>query len=263
MLGKEIITENKKRKIVLSPHFDDFAISLGGTALIWNDKKRDVEDWVVFSKSNYLPNDESGKKNNLQNPVKYISSVRYKEELRAAKKLGAHKVKLLGGKEVPVRETVSTLKFHKHGFPYGFDKERDESTLKEIKEKIEYIFWEDVQIYIPLAIQDHTDHLITRRAASTFLLKKKRRSQIFFYEDIPYAIQASKEEKKMTEAFIESYGLIPVNIPIDIEKKVEIFNCYTSQNPERYKVNTSRRAWEIGKSEPCERLYYMPEYDNE
>jgi hypothetical protein len=47
------LLDKKKKKIVLSPHYDDFILSLGGIALRWAKAKCDVEDWIIFSKCTF------------------------------------------------------------------------------------------------------------------------------------------------------------------------------------------------------------------
>ena len=84
---------NKKiKKIILSPHYDDFVLSLGGLAVELAKKKCRIEDWVIFSNSNHIARDYEGNKDISKERIKTVSNIRFKEELLAAKEIGNVKI---------------------------------------------------------------------------------------------------------------------------------------------------------------------------
>ncbi len=246
---------NKKKKIILSPHYDDFILSLGGIALKWGGMKRMIEDWIIFSNSNYLVNDCDGNKDISKSRIEVVSSIRLKEEQNAAKRIGGVKIKLLHQNEASIRGHGE--KEHPHGFPYGFEKEKDEKAMKNIRKLLRPLFSKDVQIFIPLAIQEHVDHFIVRQVV-TEMLHFNKKCQIFFYEDLPYAAYATKKEWKNVNNFIKKNNLLPITIPINLNLKLGILDFYNSQTDKYYYEGVREYANEIkDKRGPCEKVYFL------
>lgn len=249
---------NNKKKIVISPHYDDLVLSLGGVSLRWKDKKCVFEDWVVFSKSNYLPGDFLGNKDMSKTRIDFISSKRLKEERAAIKAINVSKINLLEQSEALIRIGVDSIEEHKEGFPFGINEKEDKNAVKEIKSKLKKIFLEDVQIFVPLAAQEHTDHLIVRKAVEEIMEEEEKiTAQIFFYEDIPYIFNASLKEQQKLEKFIKKHRLTPLTVSINIDKKIDLFDFYKSQAIERYRESARRHAMNIGEKNPCEKVYYL------
>ena len=247
---------NKKiNKIILSPHYDDFALSLGGLALELAKKKCRIEDWIIFSNSNHIARDYKGNKDISKERIKTVSDARLKEELHVAKEIGNVKIKLCKLNEALIR---GHWKEHPQGFPYGFDEGKDGSEMDKIRKMLKSLLSKDVQIFAPLAIQEHIDHFIVRQAIQDLLDDKNRKCQIFFYEDLPYAAYATENEWKSINNFIMTNNLFPIIISIDLSLKLKLLNFYKSQTYEHYYEDVQKHANEIkNKRMPCERIYLL------
>jgi LmbE family N-acetylglucosaminyl deacetylase len=249
---------NKKKKIVLSPHCDDFILSLGGTALKWGERKCLIEEWIIFSNSNYLVNDHDGNKDISKMRVKVVSSIRLKEEQNATKQTGNVNLRLLHQDEALIRG--HKMKEHPRGFPHGFDKGKDEKVMKNIHKLLRPLFSKDVQIFVPLAIQEHSDHSIIKEVVANIIhnSKEKIKAQIFFYEDLPYAAYATKKEWKKVDNFIKRNKLLTLIIPISLNLKLGLLDFYNSQTDRSYYKGIINPATGLkNKKIPCERLYFL------
>jgi len=246
---------NKKKKIILSPHYDDFTLSLGGIALEWGKKGCLIEDWIIFSNSNYLVNDHIGNKDISENRINVVSSIRLKEEQNAIKRIGNVKLKLLHQDEALIRGHDE--KEHPDGFPYGFDKRKDEAVIKNICKLLWPLLSKDIQIFVPFAIQEHIDHFIVRQIIAA-KMRSNKRCQIFFYEDLPYAAYATKKEWKNVSNFVKKNNLLPIIIPINLKLKTELLDFYNSQTNKYCYKGTKKRANEIkGGKIFCEKIYFL------
>lgn len=245
---------NKKiKKIVLSPHYDDFVLSLGGLILELAKKKCRIEDWIIFSNSNHIARDYEGNKDVSRQRIKTVSNTRFKEELRAAKEIGNVKIKLCKLNEALIR---GHWKEHPHGFPYGFEEIKDRLEMEKTRKMLKSLLSKNVQIFVPLAIQEHIDHFIVRQAIQDLIDHKNRTCQIFFYEDLPYAAHATEKEWKNINNFIRTNNLFPIIIPIDLSLKLKLLDFYESQTYEHYYEDVRKHANGIkNKRMPCERIY--------
>ncbi|MBK9712203.1 MAG: PIG-L family deacetylase [Kouleothrix sp.] len=84
------------------------------------------------------------------------------------------------------------------------------------------------QIYAPLGVGSHVDHLITHAAAHSLLGDELR-----FYEDLPYAIRPGALEQR--QATIDD-ALVPSTLAIDaaLPAKIEAIAAYASQLDELF-----------------------------
>lgn len=253
---KELLST--KKKIVISPHYDDLILSLGGLVSKWSKINCQIEEWIVFSNSNYLVNDNKGNKDISKERIKVVSSIRLKEELRATKNIKNIKLKLCHQDEALIRN--HNEKEHKRGFPHGFDEKKDKKVLENLRKLLLPLFSKDVQIFVPLAIQEHIDHFIIRKAAIS-ILNSNKKAQVFFYEDLPYVAYTSKGEWKHIKTFIIQHKLLPIIVPIDLNFKLKLLDYYNSQTDKYYYEGVSKRAKEIQKEQdkklPCEKIYLL------
>ncbi len=247
---------NDRKKIILSPHYDDFILSLGGTALKWSRRGRLIEDWVIFSNSNYLVDDHMGNKDISKNRIRVVSAIRLKEEQNAIKRIGNIKIKLLHQNEALIRKHDE--KEHPHRFPCGFNEQKDKETMKNIHKLLRPLFLKDVQIFAPLAIQEHIDHFIIRQVVAELIHSNKSKCQVFFYEDLPYAAYALKKEWENTNNFIRKNNLIPLTISINLNSKLRLLDFYNTQTDKYYYEGVAKRANEIKNTKTtCEKIYFV------
>ena len=254
--------DNTIKKIILSPHYDDFILSLGGLAFKLARKKCQIKDWIIFSNSNYLVDDYNGNKDTSRERIKVVSKIRFKEELHATERIGNIKIKLCDQNEALIRGHEERTK--EHDFPYGFNEKMDGAVADNISKLLVPLLQKKVQIFIPLAINKHVDHFIIREVVTNRLHnpKEKTKSQIFFYEDLPYAAFAAKKEWKEVNKFIIDNKLLPIVYPINSNFKLELLDFYNSQTKESYYEGVIKRAKKIQEQEnrkkSCEKIYLFP-----
>lgn len=84
-----------------------------------------------------------------------------------------------------------------------------------------------IQIFIPLGIGGHVDHLIVRKIVEKMALEYNFNDKIVYYEDMPYALFIKKD---VTITFKKKFSdnLIELTLQ-DFNKKIEAIHCYTSQ----------------------------------
>lgn len=199
--------------LLISPHFDDIAYSLGGFMLT----NRDLELEVVtcFSVSNYCPCLD-------YDHVEDISRIRFEEEKRYVAQLGCG-LTILGFKEALLRNyTLSTI------FSSAVD---DFALTSEIYRAIKKeIIRNDTKIvFCPMGIGKHIDHLIVKKAVLN-IVREDSRILLNFYEDLPYCgfLQQQEYEYLINK---KANVLKMAHTPKGswIYKKIELLRGYSSQ----------------------------------
>lgn len=251
---KDNILFNNKKKIVLSPHCDDFILSLGGIALRWSKSKVKLEDLIIFSNSNYLVNDDTGNSDISKSRIKIVSSIRLREEQSVMKRLGNIKIRPLKQDEALVRGHYIE-KQRGERFPRGFYEKKDKKATDNVYKLLAPLFSKNIQLFAPLAIQGHIDHLIIRETVLKIIQSKKIKAQVFFYEDLPYAAYATKKEWKEINNFIKQNKLIPIVTPVDIDSKLDLLDYYSSQLVKRDYAGVVKRAGKIKNTGNYEQVY--------
>jgi len=111
-------------------------------------------------------------------------------------------------------------------------------------------------VLLPLGLGGHVDHLILREACSGVAQNTVR----IYYEDLPYAARLSYDEIERVVRDFDS-GLRPhlFNIEAYLARKVENLRLYKSQVGEKEVEQVLRHANRLGANQiPCERLWYRP-----
>ena len=212
-LGPAGLGPLQKGTLVLSPHFDDAALSIGG-ALAARAFPDPVCIYTIFGISNYT----SGR---FHAGWRRVTNLRRCEDRRYAALVGAT-CAFAEFQEAGLRigSDFQSL-FRCRGNPYpskpaGFDR-----ALREIV--LEYRPW---LLVCPLGIGDHWDHLLVYRAVRKMRLSF--RLPVLFYEDLPYAEHLGP---RGVERAIASLGrrFHSITIPIDLDTKCAGLTCYASQ----------------------------------
>ncbi len=218
--------KNSKVNVILSPHCDDAAFSLGASLL--SGYLKDVKIITIFSLSNCTVN-------NKNKDIKYISSIRKNEDFifssYCPKNLAFTYCDLL---DAPLRMNI--------GEEDVCNTSNDEEQFvtqtiinKIIIEKVS----KEAFILAPLGLGNHIDHLILRNTAITFL---QNGYKVAFYEDLPYIGSLTlREINKSLTIFCTANGvkLEPyiIKTKVTIEKKLAACANYVSQIEE----NTIKR----------------------
>lgn len=174
------------RVLILSPHCDDIAFSLGASMMAreWGD---DVTGAVIFSESRY------SLRNGWNNDTAAQTAVRNAEE-RSAAALAGYRVEFLGFPEPGVRPGYTQVTdifsadrdFTRDGVWEGMDT-RLHALLGEFDAAGGGI------VLSPLGVGRHVDHRMTAAAFHATLPQLPRVTPAF-YEDLPYAARFTSQE---------------------------------------------------------------------
>jgi LmbE family N-acetylglucosaminyl deacetylase len=229
--------------LVLSPHFDDAALSIGG-ALEAGAFPDPVCIYSVFGVSNYT-------RNRFHAGWRRVTSLRRREEKRYAAALGAicafaefQEAALRIGSDFPSL-------FRCRGNAYPLKPARFDRAMRDIV--LEY---RPRLLLCALGIGDHWDHLLVYRAVRKMRLGL--RLPVLFYEDLPYAERLGPHSVERTVALLGP-RFHSITIPIDLDAKCAGLTCYASQlgNDDTHRVR--KYAWDLAKRTgakgPSERLW--------
>ena len=209
------IMSGAESAVIISPHLDDAALSLGSAMLAGSLGSR-PHIVVVFSISNYT----------FETPgtgdVEAVTRIRKGEEKTACRLMKAS-LQFLDYGEPLVRgacgkyEEVFNKDFEPASDPLYH---RIAGEIKGIKEQRK----PDLLIF-PLALGDHLDHILLNSIGLDLLAEGD--SRIMFFEDLPYAGILEPEE---IELIGKGRGLKPYAIPgLDLNSKLLLLKTYQSQ----------------------------------
>jgi LmbE family N-acetylglucosaminyl deacetylase len=176
-----------RRHLVLSPHYDDAALSCGGllallaasgrqprVAVIFGgepDPKAPLTDFARFQHERWgLPPGE-------------VIAARRREEANAMRILGA-KTELLPFADAIYRGEAYTTETSLFAPPVAFEAALPEQIIQALD--LPAIPDPEIRVYAPLALGGHVDHRLARVAG---LLLAEAGWPVWFYEDLPYALQ--------------------------------------------------------------------------
>jgi len=206
----------QKGTIILSPHADDAALSIGGILC-----KRVLEEPVtlvtIFGRSNYR------RDSSFQSDWKMVTETRRHEDLAFADSVKIN-LEYLEFPEASLRfgppfdEIFSPRIDTKDNFPTDL--------LAVIKRIIDNTA--PKSIFAPLGIGRHRDHLIVSRLS--YELATLGIPPVVYYEDLPYAAYVSENEILQHVSCVRS-ALTPVYVPINHELSSKLTNLrsYKSQ----------------------------------
>lgn len=194
----------RSRSIVLSPHLDDAALCLGGLIFDYVRSGTPVEAWTVMagipasrklSPYAQIMHGRWGTQTAAQTVV-----MRRGEDLRA--------ISILGAAAVHLNFVDALYRRGADGEPlYGDPVQapvdpHDDDLVAEIHREILGRLRPDDRLYCLLAIGDHVDHVIVRKAA------ERLRWPLLFAADFPYVVKYPQSTEAKTR------GLTPVVAPV-------------------------------------------------
>lgn len=212
-----------KKVLVVQPHSDDFALSCSGTILkSLEEKNIQLYLLTVFTKQNF---DSSPWKNHLSMSDEAYSRLRLCEDKSLCDYLKCDYTYFTFD---DITKRNSNSMFSKKGLLKKDLLKKDK--LKNIL--IEYINKiKPEEVYVPLGIGYHIDHLITVIAVFDMIIEKKADFDVFFYEDYPYC-----NSDKVNYWFrirevqnLVSISPIYINITKYLFEKSILINFYKSQ----------------------------------
>lgn len=227
--------------LLLSPHPDDIAYSLGGTVL-----KGYIKEGVlvtIFQRSSHVPNIHPSAS------LEEGSAIRYQEDKAYAEEVGLA-YQGLGLKEAMDRGYQDFA---------AICREDNYLTDASIKDNICMIqsFLEQQAVstlWVPLSIGYHIDHVIVNRSVLDWETKKKL--EIIFYEDIPYAAYVNHDE--IHSWITEHIGPVEeewIDIGAEFQEKLRNIEIYKSQLNEQDRAGLVSHAKRLVPGFTMERIW--------
>ena len=202
--------------LVISPHSDDAAYSIGGLLQKSTLKSR-VHLVTLFGRSNFT------RRSGGARDWRAVTKIRKREDQAFASRIGADFTHL-DWPEAAIRigRTSGAI------FVNGNSSVRLIGVPATLRSKMKRVF-DRLQprcVFAPLGIGGHRDHLIARQLASAEA--RKRKLPLFFYEDLPYAAELSSQRLRAQALAIDP-ELRPWRVPIQLAGKLNNLTLYRSQ----------------------------------
>lgn len=210
--------------LVLSPHYDDAAFSLGLSIACWLQCGHTITVVNCFTRSEYAPYADDVHLH-PNDRMSRVTALRQKED-ETWRRLYKGKLQTLalGLKDAPLRLHIDVQEVCAH------EVNPADKAFAKIRRAIEQT--KAQALLIPLALGQHVDHLTTRDAA---LLARGPDLPCAFYEDLPYAARPN-----VAETIEACAGIVDVDVsavfasePLDpanaVLRKHRLALCYDSQ----------------------------------
>lgn len=181
------------RHIFLSPHYDDIALSCGGTAALLARAGRTPEIALIFGDhpdpAEPMTDFAVMMHRTWGMSAEQVVAGRRSEEQIAALTLGACD-RFLPFRDAIYRGSRYTSDDHLFGDIHPDEVDLPSAILQHIG--LERTPPANIRIYAPLAIGNHVDHQHAERAGA---LLAERGYAVWFYEDLPYALRPENVER--------------------------------------------------------------------
>ena len=251
------------RHVFLSPHYDDIALSCGGTAARIRELGATPEVALIFGDhpDPNQPLTEFAQSLHRQwglDATQVIAS-RRAEESNAAAALGTE-AKFLPFRDAIYRGARYLSDEQLFGAPAGDEANVPAGIVEELG-----LGNDSVRVYAPLAIGFHVDHQL---AFLTGVELARRGVEVWFYEDLPYALKSGARDRRAEAIGVEFSPEVLIDISRQWDKKIDAIFAYPSQLStifvEYVDVGTRRDqvgaalavyAREVGNGALCERFW--------
>lgn len=229
---------------IVSPHIDDACFSLGLTMEMHNSLGHQIDVINCFTISDFTIEKNCS-------DVEEVTRIRKTEDRKLASMLEGLRFKNLDLLDAPLRKDLIKQKL-----PLTRD---NQVLVHKIVSSIRDIVPVGSNLYCPISIGNHIDHLICMEAAIT--ISRSKSYFISFYEDLPYASRCTAEEISDKLSYIQHCTkmqlLLNLNTFDNCTKKEQLIQCYTSQLDARiseeiiYYTSThcGERVWRLSISD--------------
>ncbi len=228
--------------LVLSPHADDAALSVGGL-LLRVGRRSAIQLLTLFGRSNYL------RSSGCENDWRLVSERRKREDTAFARRIGAH-LDYLDFPEASLRLGYSLAKVFVDAEKARLSVPRD--LMKKVTPVVERA--RPALILSPLGLGGHRDHLIARNLART--IGRRQDLTVMYYEDLPYAAAVPERELlSHVRSFDSNLRPTLVSVEEELRSKLDNLTLYRSQIgiEEMKAVDVHARRWR--DSGAAERLW--------
>lgn len=220
------------KTLLISPHSDDIAYSLGGT-LLTNYFEKPISLLTVFTKSNFSP------RLKLNDPEE-ITKIRHLEDIEFTKKIGIEYMSF-HFPEPPLRGKTSNEEIFGNLDPCS-DPVYNQvylSLSKLIKQ------FPNALVVSPMSLGENIDHKIVSEACLSIC--QENGIEISFYEDVPYASLLTLKQIE-NKAFEIKPDLKPYRIDITpkFNEKLENLRMYKTQIGRRIPKGVFTHSVRIG-----------------
>ena len=252
--------ENRRRILVVEPHCDDAALSVGAT--MWQ-LRNDVEFHLLTmaSRSNYTSAFQLHRDCFKRSE---ISRIRASEGALFAMHFGGH-YHCAGLAEATLRYANQDWNldfFNGHEVPVAVANNRraDAATLDNWVDALRSFLQDRTfeEIWIPLGAGTHSDHDLARNASLRVLSTERPSGIIRLYEDVPYGAEFQEHTDRILKE-LQSSGarLTPWHRDVteDYETKLSLLSIFASQ----FKVPAIEPGveWSAGSNPRIERLWTL------
>lgn len=211
--------------IIIAPHLDDGTFSCGELIAKLINDGHDVSVAVIFS--GMAPADELSDAAKQYHTTCFLGDdagyVRQKEEIDACSVMRCTSIHL-GYLEALYRKDTSGRNIYPNHSDITRLAGSDNEIISELSRKLPVFLEGYDKVIVPLALGDHVDHLVVRKAVTGI---ENITGRLLFYEDIPYIffVNGIVPEDKIQ-------GMKPVLFDIDrdhFRQKMNALMCYRSQ----------------------------------
>lgn len=229
--------KERRRVLIIEPHSDDAALSVGAT--MWS--RRDECEFTlvtVASRSNftsyfYLDREYFD--------VEAVTALRNAE--------AAAFMRLLGGHHSPIGILEATLRYRDGTWSLDFYRAHQtsiaafnnhratEAELEHWKDALRSVLRETnaEELWLPLGVGNHTDHELTRNAWLSLLVEEPKLfadRPIRLFADVPYDAQFARHADRIIKALEDGGARLvpaPVAIADNVKSKLRLLTTYASQ----------------------------------
>lgn len=213
-ISVEKYMNNRIKTILVSPHSDDIAYSIGGS-LLQDFFMKPVLMVTVFTRSNYSPNIKT-------NDIEISSKIRQSEDIEFI-----NKVKI---DYQSFQFSEPPLRGYSHNNMFECNNPALDPIYSEVYNSLRKLIksYPCELIVAPIGLGNHIDHIMICDICHK--ISRENNIKIIFYEDLPYALWVTLNQIKMRANSITS-GLQPVKIDItpEFNDKYNNIKLYKSQ----------------------------------
>lgn len=228
---------DRKRVLIIEPHMDDAVLSVGG--LMW--EHREHCEFTVVSVTGYSNFTSYYRINRDFFNINTVTTLRRKESELAMRVLGGKHV-VLDTCDAPLRYqhgnwTLEWYLKNRRGISAYINHSSTDEEVRACANSIERMLAEtDAQeIWIPLGVGTSADHEMTRNACLWALMQMKvlsRRVEIFFYQDVPYAMNFPLHTDQILAALVSrgaTVERVASDITASMSAKLRLISIFASQ----------------------------------
>ncbi|HKO20229.1 MAG TPA: PIG-L family deacetylase, partial [Acidobacteriaceae bacterium] len=226
--------QNRRPILVIEPHCDDAALSIGGT--MW--KMRGTAEFhlvTMASQSNYSTAFQMHR-NHFDRSQ--ITAIRSAEGELFTRHLGG-RYRCAGLCEATLRYDNSDWDldfFNAHEVPIAIagNRRAPSAILDSWADHIRGLLRERSyeEIWIPLGAGTHSDHDLARNASLTALLDERPGGIVRLYEDVPYGVQFPEHSDRILRSLSEAgakLGPWHQDVTVEFDAKLSLLSIFASQ----------------------------------